>query len=163
MSAFRELFEADLAAYGSVRISQWTRCFHYCLRRVQTASGSLTRKWYHLCFRIISRKHRMELSHKASIGRGLCLTAPFTITVNSNAVIGENVTLGKNVTIGKQNRGALEGSPTVGDRVTIGDNAVIVGRIKIGDDAVIAPNAYINRDVPAGSLAAGSGIRNHGE
>lgn len=156
MSSFQELYEADLAAYGSGRIPFWTRCFHYYLRRVQTCSNRFLRGWYHLRFRAVSRQHRMELSHKAVIGKGLCLRAPFTLTVNSGALIGEYVTLGKNVTIGKQNRGEREGVPTIGDRVIIGDNAVIVGKITIGNDAVIAPNAYVNRDVPAGSEVSGS-------
>ena len=150
MSGFRELYEADLAAYGSSRIPLWTRCFHYYLRKTQTCRNKVLKTWYHLCFRIVSRKHRMEISYGAAIGKGFCLPVPFTLTVNSRAVIGEYVTMGKNVTIGKQNRGALEGVPTIGNRVMIGDNAVIVGKITIGDNAVILPNAYVNRDVPAG-------------
>ena len=98
----------------------------------------------------------MEISCGASIGKGFCLTDPYTVTVNSNAVIGEDVTLGRNVTIGKQNRGKYEGSPVIGSRVTVGDNAVIVGKIRIGDDVCIAAQSYVNRDIPAGAVAAGN-------
>ena len=98
----------------------------------------------------------MELSFGASIGQGLCLKDPELITINSNAVLGEQVTLGRNVTIGKQNRGKLEGSPAIGSRVLIGDNAVIVGRITIGDNVQIMPNAYVNRDIPSDTIAEGN-------
>lgn len=81
---------------------------------------------------------------------------PYTVTINSNAVIGEDAVFGRNVTIGKQNRGKYQGSPVIGDRVTIGDNAVIVGKIKIGDDVRIAAESYVNRDVPSGTAAAGN-------
>ena len=98
----------------------------------------------------------MEISHGAAIGKGFYLKDPFTVTINSNSVIGENAMLGRNVTIGKQNRGKYEGSPVIGDRVEIGDNAVIVGKIKIGNDVRIAADAYVNRDVPAGVTVSGN-------
>lgn len=156
MDRFQELYRGDLAAYGDGPVPFLTRCFHYRLRKVQTAGGSLARFWEHFCFRVISGRLRMEISFGASIGKGLCLPHPYTITVNSNAVLGENVTLGKNVTIGKQNRGEREGTPVIGNRVVIGDNAVIVGKITIGDDVWIAPNAYVNRDIPAGAAVEGN-------
>ena len=52
------------------------------------------------------------------------------------------------MTIGKQNRGKSAGSPTLGNDVLIGDNAVVVGKITIGNHVAIAENAYVNRDVP---------------
>ena len=144
--SFRELYDADLSRYPQ-KVPGWNRKFHYYLRKVQTCRNRFLKVWYHICFRIVSDRHRMEISYGASIGKGFCLTDPFTVTVNSNAVIGENVTFGKNVTIGKQNRGERAGVPTIGNRVVVGDNAVIVGKIRIGDDVQIAPNAYINRDL----------------
>ena len=155
MSTFRELYEADLARYGD-EIPGWNRRFHFFLRKTQTCRSRLMKSFYHLCFRLVSDRHRMELSHKAKIGKGFCLSDPFSVTVNSNAVIGEDVTFGKNVTVGKQNRGKYAGSPTIGNRVEALDNAVIVGRITVGDDVRIAANTYVNRDVPAGALIAGN-------
>lgn len=155
MSIFRELYEADLARYGGA-VPAWNRCFHFFLRKTQTSRSRLMKGVYHLCFRLVSDRHRMEISHGAKIGKGFCLRDPFLITVNSNAVIGENVTFGRNVTIGKQNRGGYAGSPTIGDRVEAGDNAVIVGRITVGDDVRIAADTYVNRDVPAGASIAGN-------
>lgn len=156
VSKFRELFEGDLAAYPEGKISHWNRRFHYLLRKTQCSGNRLSKAWHHFGFRIVSMQHRMEISYKARIGRGLCLSDPFTVTINSNAVLGERVTLGKNVTIGKQNRGERVGSPVIGDRVVIGDNAVIVGNIRIGSSVRIAPGAYINRDIPDNSYAAGN-------
>ena len=154
MSTFREFYEADLARYGG-KVPAWTRCFHFFLRK--TAAGSrFLRGFYHLCFRLLSDQHRMEISYGAKIGKGLCLRDPFTVTVNSNTVIGEDVTLGKNVTIGKQNRGKYAGSPTIGSRVEIGDNAVVVGKITIGNDVRIAAKSYVNRDVPEGAFVSGN-------
>ena len=156
MSTFQELYDADISRYTPGKVPGWNRKFHYYLRKTQTCRNRLLKTWYHLCFRIISDRHRMEISHGALIGKGFCLRDPFTITVNSNAVIGEDVTFGKNVTIGKQNRGALKGTPTIGNRVCIEDNAVIVGKIRIGDDVRISANAYVNRDIPDHAFVSGN-------
>lgn len=50
--------------------------------------------------------------------------------------------------------------PTVGDRVVIGNGAVVIGRIQIGDGARIGANAVVLRDVPAGMTAIGVPARN---
>ncbi len=146
MNRFQQLYTGDLARYEKIPV--WNRLFHYYLRKTQTCGQSLLKTWYHLCFRLIGDRHRMEISYGAGIGRGLFLADPFSVTINSNAVLGENVSLGKNVTIGKQNRGERAGSPTIGDGTVIGDNAVIAGKITIGKNVTIAANAYVNRDVP---------------
>lgn len=156
MNTFQALYDADLARYPDGKEQNWVRQFHYYLRKSQTCRNRLLKIWYHLCFRIVSDQHRMEISLGASIGKGFCLMDPFTVTVNSNSVIGENVTFGKNVTIGKQNRGERAGTPVIGDRVIIADNAVIVGKIRIGNDVSIAPNSYVNRDVPDGVRVEGN-------
>ena len=48
------------------------------------------------------------------------------------------------------------GTPVIGNRVWIGINAAIVGKIIIGDDVLIAPNSYVNCDVPSHSVVYGN-------
>lgn len=48
------------------------------------------------------------------------------------------------------------GSPTVGNNVVVQTNAVIVGKINIGNDVLIAPNAFVNFDLPDGSIVIGN-------
>lgn len=47
----------------------------------------------------------------------------------------------------------------VGDRVTIGACAVIVGPISIGDDAVVGAGAVVAKNVPSGAVVAGNPAR----
>ena len=63
------------------------------------------------------------------------------------------------VTIGQENRGKRKGCPTIGDRVWIGTNAVLVGNINIGSDVLIAPLSYVNFDVPDHSIVLGNPAR----
>ena len=64
-----------------------------------------------------------------------------------------NCNLHKGVVIGRENRGERN---TIGNRVWIGINAAVVGRIIIGDDVLIAPNSYVNCDVPSHSVVFGN-------
>ena len=60
------------------------------------------------------------------------------------------------MTIGQENRGVRKGTPTIGNKVWIGINSTIVGKITIGDDVLIAPNSYVNRDIPSHSIVFGN-------
>lgn len=42
--------------------------------------------------------------------------------------------------------------PTIGNRVCMNANAVVVGNITIRDDVLIAPNAFVNFNVPSLSI-----------
>ncbi|MGL2966877.1 serine O-acetyltransferase [Flavobacterium sp. XGLA_31] len=76
--------------------------------------------------------------------------------INQNVILGENCNVSQGVTLGNVSRGKLKGTPTIGDRVWIGANAVVVGNIKIGDDVLIAPLSYVNFDVPDKAVVAGN-------
>lgn len=96
----------------------------------------------------IRLKYGLEIGMSTSIGKGLYLGHAFNITINPHAVIGDNVSIHKGVLIGASNRGSSKGVPTIGNKVWIGCNAAIVGKINIGDDVLIAPNTYVNCNCP---------------
>jgi serine O-acetyltransferase len=98
----------------------------------------------------------LEISPSTRIGAGLYIGHPYCITINPKAILGTNVNIHKGVTIGQENRGTRQGVPTISDRVWIGINATIVGKITIGEDVLIAPNAYVNCDVPSHSIVFGN-------
>ena len=50
--------------------------------------------------------------------------------------------------------------PTIGDRVTIGSGAKVLGPITIGDDVKIGANAVVVKDVPNGDIAVGIPAKN---
>lgn len=104
----------------------------------------------------ITRKYGLEISVHAKIGSGLYLGHPYNITVAEDAILGDNVNLNKGCTIGRENRGKRSGVPTIGNRVYIGINSTVVGKISIGDDVLIAPNTFVNQDIPAHSVVIGN-------
>lgn len=76
--------------------------------------------------------------------------------INPKAKIGEKVTILNGVLIGQQNRGRKQGCPTIGNKVWIGTNSIVVGAIHIGNNVLIAPGAYVNFDVPDNSIVLGN-------
>ena len=98
----------------------------------------------------------MEITANNQIGGGIYIGHAYNITINSRAKIGCNCNIHKGAVIGQANRGKRKGYPTIGDRVYIGINSVIVGKITIGDDVLIAPNSFVNVDIPSHSVVFGN-------
>ena len=114
------------------------------------------RLYFRVLMYLITRKFGLEISPYAKIGEGLYLGHPYNITVGDGVIIGRNCNLHKGCTIGRESRGKRKGFPTLGDKVWVGINAVIVGAVTIGNDVMIAPNSFVNFDVPDHSIVIGN-------
>lgn len=108
-------------------------------------------------------RYGFDISPTTSIGPGFYLGHFGGVVISPFAVLGANVNVAKGATIGATSRGARKGAPTLEDRVWIGANATVVGRITVGNDALIAPGAYVNFDVPSQSVVLGNPGRVVGE
>lgn len=157
-STFRETYCADLQRYGNRKIDRYMKKWLYLFRKCQNSAGVKRTVWHYL-FLKCSEKHGIEFDYPVTVGAGLYIGHAYGITVNDKVVIGQNCNIHKGVTIGRENRGIREGVPTIGNRVWIGINATVVGKITIGDDVLIAPNTYLNCDVPSHSVVIGNPAR----
>ena len=120
--------------------------------------------FYKMILKRYATKYGLEISPDAVIGKGLYLGHPYNITVGGGVVVGNNVNLHKGCTIGRENRGKRAGVPIIGNDVSVGINATVIGNIRIGDDVMIAPNSFVNFDVPAHSVVVGNpGVIHHKE
>lgn len=109
-----------------------------------------------LMLRRETRLWGFQIPAEVQIGDGFYIGHFGTIVINPAARIGRNCNIAHNVTIGRQNRGALQGSPRIGNNVWMGTGAIIVGGIEVGDNVLIAPGSYVNFDVPSNSLVMGN-------
>ena len=73
--------------------------------------------------------------------------------VGPEVVAGRNLRLYHGVTLGD---GARPGQPRLGDDVTIGTGASVLGGVTIGDRVVIGAHSVVTRDVPDDSVVIGS-------
>jgi serine O-acetyltransferase len=99
----------------------------------------------------------IEISVRCPIGKGLFL--PHTQgTVIGAYSIGENATIFQGVTLGARELdfSYIESSrPTVGDGVTIGAGAKVLGGLTLGSGSRIGANAVVLKSIPANVLAVG--------
>lgn len=98
-----------------------------------------------------------ELQPRSSIGPGLVIKHTSGLVVGGEVVAGQRLTLHQNVTLG--DRRPFGGQPVLGDDVTVGAGACVLGPISVGDRAVIAANAVVLADVPADCVVAGAPAR----
>jgi serine O-acetyltransferase len=95
-----------------------------------------------------------DLPIGARIGPGLKMDHRSDIVVGASVVAGSDLTIYNGVSLGKR-RPPSDEMPTIGDRVTIGTGAKILGAVTVGDDAVIGANAVVLADVAPGSTVVG--------
>ena len=137
---------------------------YYGFARYFPASTSPMTHWARRIRRIICRpifdkcgdNVNVECGARFATGGGIYIGHAYNITINQNAKIGRNCNIHKGVVIGQVNRGKRKGYPTIGDRVWIGINSAIVGKVTIGDDVLIAPNSFVNVDIPSHSVVFGN-------
>lgn len=130
--------------------------FLHILRIAQSSKSKVVKVVCKLLLRRYRLKYGLEIYPETKIGKGLYLGHAFNITVNPKATIGDYCNLHKGVLIGQENRGKRKGCPELGNRVWVGINSAIVGKVTIGDDVLIAPCTYVNCDVPSHSVVLGN-------
>jgi serine O-acetyltransferase len=163
--SFADLVKLDIRRYSSsytkagiaLLLSHPGFRFMYVFRLCNRFSkfhpaGILARLW----FMRMKVKYGFQIPHTTRIGGGLFLGHFGNIVINARTTIGQNCNIAQGVTIGQMNIGNRAGCPIIGDRVWIGCNAVVVGKIEIGDNALIAPLSFVNFNVPANSLVMGN-------
>jgi serine O-acetyltransferase len=97
----------------------------------------------------------ISLPYKANIGAGLYIGHYGNIIIHPETVIGRGCNIAQGVSIGISGTRHKRGVPIIGDRVFIGPNAVVVGKITVGDDVLIAPNSLVSDDLPRKATAVG--------
>lgn len=88
-------------------------------------------------------------------GGGLRIPHLNGIIISPVAKVGADCTIFHQVTLGVNGRKSLGAGPTLGDRVSIGTGAKIIGPVRIGDDVTIGANAVVTKDIPNGATVVG--------
>lgn len=97
----------------------------------------------------------VDIHPGAHLGSGLFIDHATGVVIGETAEVGDDVTMYHGVTLGGSGADTGKRHPTIGDRVTIGAGAKILGAIKIGDDSRIGANAVVVKAVPSCSVVVG--------
>jgi serine O-acetyltransferase len=98
----------------------------------------------------------VEIHPAARIGRGLFIDHGSGVVIGETAEVGDDVTMYQGVTLGGTGFARGKRHPTVGDQVTIGSGAKLLGPIVVGDGSKVGANSVVIHDVPANATVVGN-------
>jgi serine O-acetyltransferase len=105
----------------------------------------------------------VEIHPGARIGRRLFIDHGMGVVIGETAEVGNDVMLYHGVTLGGKSSRREKRHPTLGNRVTVGANASILGPVVIGSDSMVGANAVVVKDAAPGSILVGIPARNLAE
>jgi len=101
------------------------------------------------------RKTGIEIHPAAQIGHRLFIDHGAGVVVGETTVIGDDVTIYQGVTLGGTGKDTGKRHPTIGNHVTIGAGAKVLGPFTVGDNSNIAAGAVVLEEIPPDSTAVG--------
>jgi len=92
----------------------------------------------------------------AVIGKGFFIDHATGVVIGETSIIGDNVSIFQGVSLaGVSSEKGKKRHPTIGNNVTIGAHAIVLGNILVGDNVKIGAGAVVNKDVPPNSTVVG--------
>ncbi|MFI6760105.1 serine acetyltransferase [Micromonospora sp. NPDC050417] len=128
------------------RFGQWTVARRTPIRRLCTLPYKV------LNLVVIRLGTNSDLPRELSCGPGLRLFHPYGLVFHRDARLGRDVSVYHQVTIGRRDH---SGEPQIGDGVTLGAGATVLGPVVVGRGAKIGAGATVLDDVPPGGRAIG--------
>jgi serine O-acetyltransferase len=98
----------------------------------------------------------VEIHPAAEIGAEFFIDHGSGVVIGETARIGDRVTLYQGVTLGGTGFQRGKRHPTLGDNVTVGSGAKLLGPIAVGDNAKVGANTVVVEDVPPGATVVGN-------
>ena len=118
--------------------------------------------WHHhakLAARFLAELMRkltgVEIHPGALLGQGVFIDHATGVVIGETAEVGDNVTIYHGVTLGGTSLDRVKRHPTVGDNVTIGAGAKVLGAITIGAGSQIGANSVVVKPIPPGAVVVG--------
>jgi serine O-acetyltransferase len=98
----------------------------------------------------------VEIHPAAKIGPEFFIDHGSGVVIGETTEIGRRVTLYQGVTLGGTGFQRGKRHPTLGDNVTVGSGAKLLGPIAVGDGAKVGANTVVVEDVPPSSTVVGN-------
>ena len=99
----------------------------------------------------------IEIHPAAKIGKRLFIDHGMGVVIGETSVIGDDCTLYQGVTLGGTGKEKCKRHPTLGNNVTVGAGAKILGGITVGNNCKIGADSVVLKDVPDDCTVVGVG------
>lgn len=137
-----------LLLYQGVHALIWHRFAHWFYK-------------HHLFFlaRLVSQLARfftlIEIHPGAQLGHGILIDHGCGVVIGETTVVGDNCTIYQGVTLGGVGTQKGKRHPTLGNNVTVGAGAKILGSFEVGDNCTVAANAVLLKPLEDNITAVG--------
>jgi serine O-acetyltransferase len=153
----RTVLQRDPAARSAIEVvlcypGVHALAFHRLGHRLWRAGWTTPARWISHLGRFVTG---IEIHPAARIGRGLFIDHGMGVVIGETAEIGDNVTLLQGVTLGGTSLRKEKRHPTLGNNVTVGAGAKIIGGFTIGDNSRIGAGSVVVREVPPNCVVVG--------
>ncbi len=149
--------ERDPAARSAVEVILAYPGFH--ARELHRISHALHRRGVPVLPRVISNFSRfatgIEIHPGAEIGEGLFIDHGMGVVIGETAEIGDDCNIMQGVTLGGTSMHRSKRHPTLGNRVTVGAGAKLIGAVEIGENARIGAGSVVVTNVPDNATVVG--------
>ncbi len=129
-------------ALWAYRVTHWLWTHHF----------KLAARWGSAIARLFTG---VEIHPGATLGVGIFIDHAIGVVIGETADVGNDVTIYQGVTLGGTSLKHGKRHPTIGNRVTIGAGAKILGPITVGEGSRIGANAVVVGSVPPDSVVVG--------
>ena len=117
-----------------------------------------THSWYTTA-RLISHFTRwftgIEIHPGAKIGKRLFIDHGMGVVIGETTEIGDDCLIYKGAVLGGTTLERKKRHPTLGNRVILGSNAIVLGAIVVGDGARVGSGSVVVKPVPPGATVVG--------
>ncbi|OGO50277.1 MAG: serine O-acetyltransferase [Chloroflexi bacterium RBG_16_68_14] len=128
-------------------------------RQLHRLAHALHRRRVPVFPRLISHVNRfvtgIEIHPGAKIGDGLFIDHGMGVVIGETAEIGDNCHLYQGVTLGGTSTKREKRHPTLGDNVSVGAGAKLIGAITVGENASIGAGSVVVTNVPPNATVIG--------
>jgi len=149
--------ERDPAATSALEVVLAYPGFH--ARQIHRLAHALYQRRLRLLARLVSHVGRaltgIEIHPGARIGEGLFIDHGMGVVIGETAEIGDNCTLYQGVTLGGTSTKRVKRHPTLGNNVTVGAGARLIGAITVGDNVRIGAGSVVLTNVPPNATVVG--------
>ncbi len=149
--------EKDVAAKSTIEVVLLYQGFHVLL--AHRIAHKLLKWGVPFIPRLISQIARfltgIEIHPGATIGKRFFIDHGMGVVIGETTVIGDDVLIYQGVTLGGIGHSTGKRHPTLGDFVTVGAGAKILGNITIGNHSRIGASSVVIKDVPENCTVVG--------
>lgn len=124
------------------RLSHWY--WNHKLYFLARLNSNLARSWTGI-----------EIHPGAHIGKGLVIDHGMGVVIGETAIVGDDCVIYHGVTLGGTGKEHAKRHPTIGNNITIGAGAKLLGNITIGDNTKVGANAVVLKDCEPNSVMVG--------